>query len=221
MSDGTPEKWVCKCCRSTGAGLHHDLRGRFKDSGPLMYWAFNQGKSGAHTLYEKRDEAADIGTRIHELIESDVLGIPSELRPGFGPEMRKQAEMGFRSYLEWKAGVLFKVVRSEVSLVSESLQCGGTIDAVARVQDKLCLADWKSGKEFYLDQLIQLTFYADLWTEHHPKDELHGIHVIRFGKTGCNFTHTFFRSDDPKVETARQLFRLYRQAYDLDRELRK
>jgi len=40
--------------------------GRFKDSGGLLYWAFEQGQAAERgeisNLYDKRDEAADAGT---------------------------------------------------------------------------------------------------------------------------------------------------------------
>src|SRR6266536_485216 len=34
--------------------------GRFKDSGGLLHWAFQQGKSGRRHLYEEAEKAADV-----------------------------------------------------------------------------------------------------------------------------------------------------------------
>jgi len=52
--------------------------GRFKDSGGLLWWAFEQGKSAErgeiNSLYDKRDEAAASGTIAHELFELHIRG---------------------------------------------------------------------------------------------------------------------------------------------------
>jgi len=52
--------------------------GRFKDSGGLLYWAFEQGKAAQRgeisSLYDKRDEAGEAGTIAHALIEMHLRG---------------------------------------------------------------------------------------------------------------------------------------------------
>ena len=50
------------------------ILGRWKDSGGLLQWAFKQGQSGARTLYEERDKAADIGTLAHAMVEHRLTG---------------------------------------------------------------------------------------------------------------------------------------------------
>ena len=51
---------------------------RFKDSGGLMWWAFEQGKAAERgeigSLYDKRDEAAEAGTIAHNLFEMFING---------------------------------------------------------------------------------------------------------------------------------------------------
>ena len=39
------------------------ILGRWKESGGLLQWAFKQGESGARTLYEERDKAAEAAAR--------------------------------------------------------------------------------------------------------------------------------------------------------------
>src|SRR5216683_7786479 len=48
--------------------------GRFKDSGGLMFWAFEQGKSGKARLYDDAEKAADIGTCAHAMVEARIKG---------------------------------------------------------------------------------------------------------------------------------------------------
>jgi len=52
--------------------------GRFKESGGLLWWAFEQGKAAErgeiNSLYDKRDEAAEAGTICHDLVEMHIKG---------------------------------------------------------------------------------------------------------------------------------------------------
>jgi len=52
---------------------------RFKDSGGLLWWAFEQGQAAQrgeiNSLYDKRDEAATAGTICHDLVEKYIKGI--------------------------------------------------------------------------------------------------------------------------------------------------
>ena len=41
--------------------------GRFKESGALLRWAFQQGKDGKNDLYEDRDKAASFGLQLKRL----------------------------------------------------------------------------------------------------------------------------------------------------------
>ena len=204
--------------------------GRWKESGGLIRWAWKEGKEGRE-LYEKRDEAADIGTYMHDLVYADLLETaPAACPAQFTQAQKKAAAHGFESYLEWKDGVGIKLEEAEISMVNERLQCGGTLDAIIRYgkAQKLGIYDWKSGKDFYMDQLIQLVFYMDTYNELFlsgidpemgPMPQIEGIHIVRFGKTGADFSHHFFRADHPKVALARRQFELFREAYTIDKAL--
>ncbi len=54
------------------------ILGRFKDSGGLLWWAFEQGKAAQrgeiNSLYDKRDSAAEAGTIAHDLVEMHIKG---------------------------------------------------------------------------------------------------------------------------------------------------
>ena len=73
--------------------------GRFKDSGALMFWAFRQGQSGAASLYEKRDEAAESGTIAHDMIESFILSKPQPIVSA-APEIMARASNAFKQFCE-------------------------------------------------------------------------------------------------------------------------
>ena len=78
--------------------------GRWKESGGLLFWAFQQGKSGARTLYESRDEAADVGTYIHALVEWHIngeLGLPPEPDSSLDKGGLAQGRQSYANFLRW------------------------------------------------------------------------------------------------------------------------
>jgi hypothetical protein len=196
------------------------ILGRFKESGGLLQWAFQQGKSGLSSLYEKRDEAADIGSLVHGWVEADIHGID---RPDVPPDQLERVKSAFGAWREWFEGGRMQIVATEVPLVSELYRYGGTIDAVARDgKGRLCLLDWKSSNAVYADYAIQLAAYRQLWNERAIKDGTDaisegGYHLCRFAKEHGDFEHRYW----PDLSEAWSLFALYLQAYELDKALSK
>ena len=76
--------------------------GRFKDSGGLLWWAFEQGKSAERgeisSLYDKRDEAADAGTLAHSMVEAHIDGKIYLMSAEIPKKIRNQARQGFENY---------------------------------------------------------------------------------------------------------------------------
>lgn len=195
--------------------------GRFKESGALIRWAYNQGVAGVE-LYEKRDAAADVGTYVHNLIEGCLRDGTTDAAPppGMSDQNIARARSAFQAFQAWHVGSRLTIKPLETHLVSEIHRYGGTPDAIAEEGDskKLSLIDWKSSKSFYNDNLIQLAAYVELWNEKRPARKIDGgIHVVRFGKEGADFEHRYFPIDHPKLGAAWKMFLLYRAAYDLDR----
>ncbi len=192
--------------------------GRFKDSGGLLFWAFAQGKLAEqgliNKLYDKADEAADLGTIAHEYIDNHIHGKPIELdRENAGP-----AVTAFETYLKWEKAYSVEFVETEMLLVSEEYKFGGTPDAVGIVNDELCLIDWKTSNAVYTDHLIQLAAYGQLWNENNPdRPIVGGYHLCRFAKTNGDFSHHYW----PDLSEAWEQFKLFRQAYDIDKGLKK
>jgi len=194
--------------------------GRFKDSGALIYWAYNRGKEGLE-LYESRDKAAELGTIAHEMVEAYIGGtgtwtpVPKDITE----KDRYQLESAIDAFEEWFLGNKFEIVEQEIQLVSETYQFGGTPDAIARDgKGRLVLLDWKTSDSVYSDHLVQLGAYRLLWNETHPDNQLTGgSHLCRFAKTNGDFAHHFF----PDLADAERQFVLFREAYDLDKLLKK
>jgi len=190
--------------------------GRFKDLGGLLWWAFEQGKLAEqgviNSLYDKRDEAADAGTKAHEMVEAHINGFPV-------PQHGGAAQQGFENYLKWAENNRIQVVKQEMEMVSEAYQFGGCPDAMGvDAQGQFCILDWKTSNGVYQDYLIQLADYAQLWVENHPnKPIIGGFHLLRFSKDHADFSHHYWS----ELGDAWDLFKLYRVAYDLDKKLKK
>lgn len=196
------------------------ILGRFKDSGPLLFWAFKKGmthglagESGAR-LYDDT-KAIDAGTVAHDLVEhwiksgkdgSDTLVLHGE------PEAIEKGKTAFATFLKWKAMTNLELRHTEVPLVSEKYKFGGKLDAIGVVGNELVLVDWKTSNGVYVDYTLQLAGYSLLWEENYPEHPLvGGYHLLRFAKEQGDFAHHHF----PKLDTEKVAFIKMRELYDL------
>lgn len=192
--------------------------GRFKESGGLLHWAFKQGQSGAAHLYEQRDEAALSGNIAHDMIECDILGKPFAPPVPVDEKILKAASNAFAQFLEWKEQTRIEIIATETPYVSELYQFGGTIDGIGKdMKGRIVLIDWKTSNSVYSDYLIQLAAYALLLEECKPEWTPQGFHLLRVAKESADFAHHFYG----ELEEAKLQFKLFRQAYDIDKKLSK
>ncbi len=190
------------------------ILGRFKESGALLLWAFGVGKSGASSLYEKRDEAATVGNLVHDIVESEITG--SE-RPAVPLDYAERVESSLAAWHKWRQGSGLQIVATEVPFVSEVYRFGGTVDAIALDDGKYCLLDWKTSGGVYTDYLLQLAAYKALWDEHNPNKIITGgFHLCRFSKEHGDFEHRYW----PELSDAWEMFKLLVPAYELDKKVK-
>jgi len=190
--------------------------GRFKESGGLIWWAWNEGKEG-RDYRDTKQKAADAGTLAHLMVEADIRGKTPPAVSAWPYEIYTRALRAFDNYISWKQQTNLTPVETEVRLVSEKYRFGGTLDSML-IGGSLSLGDWKTSNSVYQDYLLQLAAYGILWEENRVMEPiLGGFHLIRFAKDNPDFAHYHYG----ELETARKLFLVYRQAYDLDRELKK
>lgn len=197
--------------------------GRFKESGPLIAWAFSKGKEGVDNLYEITSKAADIGSAAHRMVEMHLDGhslIEIEANASKvldNPDKLAKAVGSFQSYLNWERNFKVNIIAKEVYMVSEVHKFGGTPDAIGEINGKLCLLDWKTSNGLYADYLVQVATYEQLWNENNPSRLLTGgLHLLRFSKEHGDFTHKYF----PNLDKAWRQFLLFREAYEIDKELK-
>jgi hypothetical protein len=200
------------------------ILGRWKDSGGLLFWAFDQGKAAQRgeiqKLYDNRDSAAASGTLAHLLVEKHINGEPEPDLAGYPEKTADAARQGFENYLRWEGDNKIEILYQELQLVSEEHGFGGSPDAIGTdSRGQTTLLDWKTSSGGpYVDWLLQLSAYRILWLENYPSMPITGgIHLLRFSKENADFHHHFWQD----LSEAEELFLLLRKAYDLDKRLKK
>lgn len=146
----------------------------------LLKWAWQCGKDGLE-LERTRQVAADVGTVAHALCEAHLRGMELE-RGNIAPDVMGKAETSFLRFLDWWDREQLRVLHSELQMVSERWQVGGTLDVLAERQDgKVVLCDLKTSKGIYDEMLIQVATYAAMYEETHGRmvDE---CFIVRIGK---------------------------------------
>jgi hypothetical protein len=148
------------------------------DGSSLIHWAWNLGMEGLD--YRKvRDQAADIGTVCHFMIECFLHGHEADLSEFSAADIEK-ATIAFGNFRRWWDSEGFTILEPEVQLVSEQHMFGGTIDAPSRDKDgKIVLLDWKTSKGIWPAHRFQLAAYEQLWNENRPDQKIQRRGIVR------------------------------------------
>ena len=104
-------------------------------------------------------EAATIGTLMHTLAEDYITG-----KKVITPESEPLKTM-FNKFKQWWDKKGFKVIATETTCYSKELDVCGTFDAIVKhnkYKNKNILLDFKTSKDFYVDQPIQISTYKKL-----------------------------------------------------------
>lgn len=206
------------------------ILGRFKDSGGLLQWAFRQGQSGASSLYENANKAADIGTACHAMIEAHINysdAYEALALADLPDEGKEKAKNAFGMYLKWERQTGLKMLSryQEVQLVSPDYRFGGTPDAIAEMDGEVVLLDWKTSAGIYADYLVQLAAYQHLINEGVRMDTgeplgvkvSKGAYLCRFSKDFPDFEARYFGDLTEEWEQ----FKRFRASYDVDKQIQR
>lgn len=191
--------------------------GRFKESEFLIKWAWEQGCAGLN-YRRTRDSAADSGTVTHELVDAHIHNRKPEIDL-YPKDIVAKGRVGFAGFLKWKDEFHVDYVETEMQLVSEEFQFGGTPDAIGRIDGKLCMIDWKTSKRVYPDHLLQLAAYKILWDENRDEEIDGPFHLLRFDKESGGFEHHHWALGD--LDEAREAFVHMRALYGLMQKVGK
>jgi len=206
------------------------ILGRYKDSGGLMHWAYKQGrlhaeleaagKPAPNGLYAKGADvtkAAEAGSIGHDMIESHILSRPYLPPVDVDLAVYSRALNAFKQYRRWAEQSRIEVIATEMGLMSERHQFGGTLDAIGKIGDEVVLLDWKTSGAIYSDYLYQLAGYALLLEENRPELTPTGFHILRIAKESADFAHHSYG----ELDAEKRAFVLMRELYGIDERTKK
>jgi hypothetical protein len=148
------------------------------DKPGLLKWAWRMGQEGRDPD-KVRDEAAAIGTIAHARVEAFLRGLVFD-ESGIAPERLAQSGNAFSAFKEWWGRERYQLVASELQLVSERWQVGGTLDILACTP--LTLVDIKTSNGLYREHRLQVAAYAAIYEETHPGERIERLMLVRIPK---------------------------------------
>lgn len=163
----------------------------------LQYWF---GKLGTEEAERQRDEAADIGTTAHGVIDRLCLGVA--IPPAEWEALPETAKQSVRAFVRWQRKNDFRATRTEKVVYSLKHGYAGTLDALGSVLrgtgdgSRLPLiADWKTSNDFRLEYYLQLAAYLEAYREtatYEPEEAtavnyIEQVRCVRFDKATGNY----------------------------------
>lgn len=124
---------------------------------------------------EKKKEAADIGSQVHDWIESYIKSQKPEM-----PES-KEGQIAVAAFLDWEAANKVKYLSSERVVYSKKHDYIGKMDIEAKVNGELCLIDIKSANGLYNTNALQTAAYLKADEEESSRKYI-GRWLIRVAK---------------------------------------
>ena len=171
----------------------------------------------------KRDRAADIGTVTHARCEAFLHGLELD-EEGLAHELVDKSANGFVRFHDWWTASNLSVLHSELQMVSESMQVGGTADIVAMdANGSLVLVDLKTSKASkwwpYPEVFGQVAAYAEMFREQH-RQEITTLHIVRIGKEEADAGQTYTLTAHER-DAGLKLFRAALAVYEAQKELKR
>jgi hypothetical protein len=126
-------------------------------------------------------EAADIGTHVHRWAEQHAKGEnpPWPVNP--------QVRSGVEAYCAWLEAHHVEPVFVEKRIYSRLHDYAGTVDLVAKIDGRLCIADFKTSSALYDEMRLQLAAYQEALQNEFPHMNFAARYVLRFPKDGGQF----------------------------------
>lgn len=122
----------------------------------LVPWALKTFGKEPNPIQAHKDYmeyVSGLGSKLHKYIELDMAGETF-------PERELTADMlpAIESWIEWKSQHKVEMIASEKVVNSKLWRCAGTLDGVLRIDGKLYVIDFKTGK-FKSSYFTQLASY--------------------------------------------------------------
>jgi len=139
-----------------------------------IQWLKDMGSNASEVLAK----AGEQGTKVHNAIERCLNG-----EEVFWTEANEQY-----SFLEWQMINKFlefwetykpKIIAGpEVTIISDKMKVGGTIDIVCEIDGVMFLIDYKTSNGIYKTHELQLSAYCMLWNEANPSNTINRTGIL-------------------------------------------
>jgi len=177
-------------------------------------------KSAQETYREKRDEAADIGTYVHNYLEDELnhrsgLGPSPALPHDIPEEYVERTNNSIGAGLQFFDAHKIKLVQAESPRWSPTYGFIGTGDAIAYVDGDLTVLDYKTSKRLYSTVFLQLAAYQHAYQEEFPGEKIAKRLAINVGRDGVLTTES---RDNATYDTDFACFLALLTAWRWDRE---
>jgi hypothetical protein len=153
----------------------------------LLYWANKIGREGKYYSSEMA-KASRIGTLTHALIEKYFKGHVDDLQEKLSAcydNEKIQAFKAFKNFQNWADENEFELLGSELQLVSDTYNYGGTIDYYGLINGVLMIMDFKTSNYFNKKMFLQLAGYRQLLIEHGY--DVDAVMILKLSKTEDKF----------------------------------
>ncbi len=121
----------------------------------LTDWALSIGEEEYHKII---DEALEIGNDAHKWIEFYIQNW------WFSEWQRPKRDDKFfnpvSSFLKWETKFKPEWIGAERKIYCDRFKYAGTVDAVAKINGRVCVIDFKTSKKIYKPYHLQVTAYA-------------------------------------------------------------
>lgn len=121
----------------------------------LENWFASHGS--VYAMKKRRKELTDWGNKIHETVESILLGrmpkIDSEICPSID------------AFLEWMKNHQIDIKGIEQRVISKEHAYSGTLDVIAKIDNKFGVLDIKTSKNIWDNHFIQTAAYLEAYNE--------------------------------------------------------
>lgn len=180
----------------------------------LIPWANKLGLQGIE-VGKYVDSLADIGTLAHRIIEAYLKKETVDFSE-YTPKQKEMAENSAKKFFDWEKKNDFKIISSELQLVSEKNFFGGTCDIYADLNGKKTLIDIKTSKACYSEHFTQVAAYAILLEENGYQVE--DAKILRIGREEAE---GFDVKDVPLIEIHKEKFLACLKILQIDNRLKE
>ena len=204
----------------------------------LIGWAVFLQRNGIDWK-EERNHLGDIGTTTHSYIERYIktMQIPDML--DFGGVILTLAKPPILAFHDWFTARTVTPHATELRMVSETWQLGGTADLIAYVDGEFEVIDFKTGAK-KLQNEIQVAAYVKLakenglnvtrgrivhldrnWSYKHKDEKCPPPTTLKNGQTKCDHSYSDYSEIIVKEDEIEELFVLCRAAKAIYKKMHK